>query len=103
MLTVWKGIVGTNATYENLIKACIKGEHADAGERICKYIQETTKGIYLLFYYTVELVFSDHILLGGLLMEMVSLQWIAVQQVSSLLPLLELEQALCAQVYVHYD
>ena len=53
MLTVWKGIAGVDATYENLIKACIEGEHADAVENICIYIQETTtaKGILIAILY----------------------------------------------------
>ena len=58
LLKVWKGIAGVDATYENLIKACIKGEHADAVENICKYMQESIKGIISYIHYNEQV--SNH-------------------------------------------
>ena len=43
VLQTWKRNKKTDATYENLIKACLEGDTSIA-QLICKFIQENTEG-----------------------------------------------------------
>ena len=44
MLQTWKKNKKTDATYENLIKACLEGGDTTTAQLICEFIQDNTKG-----------------------------------------------------------